>query len=121
MLASCGLARNEVPKFDLIVLGMGIDGHIGSLFRDCYASFDTADLACVVYVLDEKQNRITLTHPVMCAAAHVTVLVCGQEKAGTMKKVFTTDPDDVRYPIHMLWPILDKVTWLVDADAAKAM
>ena len=116
-----GLARDEVPKFDLIVLGMGVDGHIGSLFRDCYACFDTADLACVVYVLDEKQNRITLTHPVMCAAAHVAVLVCGQEKAGTMKKVFTTAPDDVRYPVHVLWPILDRVTWLVDTDAAKAI
>ena len=115
------LKSNQTPQFDLIVLGMGAEGHTGSLFPDCYACFDTQDLATVVYVLDEKLNRITLTHPVLCAAAHVAVLVCGEEKAAILQKVLTSEPDDVRYPIHMLWPILDKVTWLIDQDAAKAI
>ena len=114
-----GIEGGELPEFDLMVLGMGVDGHIGSLFPDCYACFDTTDLASVVYVLDEKQNRITLTHPVMCAASHVAVLVCGQEKAAILKKVFSSEPDDIRYSAHMLWPILDKVTWLVDRAAAE--
>jgi len=115
------LKTNQTPQFDLIVLGMGAEGHTGSLFPDCYACFDTEDLATVVYVLDEKLNRITLTHPVLCAAAHVAVLVCGEEKASILQKVLTSEPDDVRYPIHMLWPILDKITWLIDQDAAKAI
>jgi len=38
-----------------------------------------------------------------------------------LKEVLTSDPDDVRYPIHVLWPILDKVTWLVDSDAAGSI
>ena len=74
-----------------------------------------------VYVLDEKLNRITLTHPVLCAASHVAVLVSGEEKAGILKKVLTSEPDDIRYPIHLLWSVLDKVTWLVDRNAAKAI
>lgn len=114
-----GLGGNEIPEFDLIVLGMGVEGHTGSLFPDSYAPFDKDDLACVVYVLDEKLNRITLTHPVLCAASHLVVLVSGEEKADILKEVLTSEPDEVRYPIHTLWPVLDKVTWLVDSDAAK--
>ena len=113
--------KGQIPEFDLIVLGMGADGHTGSLFPNSYASFDTNDLACVVYVLDEKLNRITLTHPVLCAALHLTVLVCGREKAGILKKVLSSEPDEVRYPIHALWPVLDKVTWLVDREAAESL
>ena len=115
------LEQNESPEFDLIVLGMGADGHTGSLFPNSYASFDTDDLACVVYVLDDKLNRITLTHPVLCAASHLVVLVSGREKAPILKEVLTSEPDEVRYPIHAIWPILDKVMWLVDSEAATSL
>jgi 6-phosphogluconolactonase len=114
-----GLEAGQVPVFDLIMLGVGADGHTGSLFPNSYAVLDTEDLACVVYVLDEKLNRITLTLPVLRAACHLVVLVSGGEKAEILKTVLTSEPDDVRYPIHALWPVLDKVTWLVDKDAAK--
>ncbi|MCH7557817.1 MAG: 6-phosphogluconolactonase [Planctomycetes bacterium] len=116
-----GLDEKQRPEFDLIVLGMGADGHTGSLFPNSYAAFDTENLACVVYVMDEDLNRITLTHPVLCAASHLAILVSGREKAGILKEVLTSEPDEVRYPIHALWPILNKVTWLVDKEAAKAL
>ncbi len=115
------LGEDDIPEFDLIVLGMGADGHTGSLFPNSYAHFDTDDLACVVYVLDDKLNRITLTHPVLCAASHLVVLVSGGEKAAILNKVLNGEPDEVRYPIHSIWPILDKVTWLVDSEAAKCL
>ncbi len=116
-----GLTEKQKPEFDLIVLGMGADGHTGSLFPNSYACFDTEDLACVVYVMDEKLNRITLTHPVLCGASHLIVLVSGEEKAQILKEVLTSEPDEVRYPIHSLWPILGKVTWVVDSAAAKLL
>jgi 6-phosphogluconolactonase len=115
------LERGQIPEFDLITLGMGVEGHVGSLFPDSFAPLNTEDLACVVYVLDQKLNRVTLTHPVLCAAAHLAVLVSGQEKAAILKEVFSTEPDEVRYPIHVLWPILDRVTWLVDRQAAELL
>ncbi len=115
------LSDKEFPRFDLIVLGMGADGHTGSLFPNSYAPFDTEDLACVVYILGTDLARITLTHPVLCAASHLAVLISGKEKAQILKTVLTSEPDEVRYPIHTLWPVLDKITWLVDSDAAKLL
>ncbi len=116
-----GLEEGQLPEFDLIVLGIGADAHTGSLFPNSYAAFDTASLACVVYVMDEKLNRITLTHPVLCAAVHLVVLVGDKEKAKILKEVLTSEPDEVLYPVHVLWPILNKVTWLVSGGAARLL
>ncbi|MBN2456569.1 MAG: 6-phosphogluconolactonase [Sedimentisphaerales bacterium] len=115
------IKEDQIPQFDLIVLGMGKDGHTGSLLPNSYAPFATESLACVVYVLDEKLNRITLTYPVLRAASHLAVLVCGGDKADILKRVFTAEPDEVKYPIHILWPVLEKVTWLVDAEATRLL
>jgi 6-phosphogluconolactonase len=117
------IKSGQLPKFDLIILGMGSDGHTGSLFPNSNACFDAKDLACVVYLLDQKLpdqmlNRITLTHPVICAALQIVVIVSGSEKAKTLKEVLAGPPDEIRYPIHVLWPVLDKVLWLIDSPAA---
>ncbi len=116
-----GLEKDRFPQFDLVVLGMGAEGHTGSLFPNSFAPFDKDDLACVVYALDEKLNRITLTHPVLRAASCLVVLVAGEEKSGILKEVLTAEPDEVRYPVHLLWPVLDKIIWLVDSKAAKLL
>jgi len=114
-----GHKENEVPKFDLIVLGMAPDGHIASLFPDTYTFFESQKLAQVTYFMDARHTRITLTHPVLYAASHITVFVSGGDKAEILSEIFTREPNIAQYPIHALWPILDKVTWLVDHDAAK--
>lgn len=113
------LETGQFPQFDLILLGMGPDGHIGSLVPNSYALFDTEDLVSVVYMMDGNYSRITLTHPVLCAASRLLILVSGSEKAEILKEVLEHEPDEVKYPVHTLWPILDKVTWLIDSDAAQ--
>lgn len=114
-----GLRDKEAPEFDLIILGMGVDGHTASLFPNSYATFDVKDLVCAVYVLDDTLNRVTLTPPALLAAKRLAVLVAGEEKAQTLKEVLTGEPDEVKYPIHVLWPALSRIIWLVDVDAAR--
>ncbi|MFA5293696.1 MAG: 6-phosphogluconolactonase [Phycisphaerae bacterium] len=113
------LQPGQLPVFDLMILGMGPDGHIGSLLPNSYALFDTEDLVTVVYQMCQGHNRITLTHPVMCAAQQLIVMVSGAEKAEIVRDVLLGGPDEVKYPVHTLWPILDKVVWLIDRQAAK--
>jgi len=108
--------KNGIPRFDLIVLRMYEDGHIASLFPDTYAFFDTKDLVRVIYFMDSRHTRITLTNPVLCAAFHIVVLVCGEVKSAILRQVMTGKPDRVRYPIHAVWPVLDRITWLVELN-----
>jgi len=114
-----GLKEGQVPKFDCVVLGMGQDGHIGSLFPGSSAVFNRHNLVCAV--ADEKRKRITLTPAVLLEALHIIVLVSGAEKAGILKEVFKEKPNTSRYPAHILWPVLGKVTWLVDKEAGKGL
>jgi 6-phosphogluconolactonase len=113
------LKQNEIPQFDIVFLGLGSDGHIASLFPASGVIFETQHL--VVVVENAKPARITLTGPVLCAAARIVILVSGEEKAQILKQVFTTEPDVGKYPVHLLWPVLDKVTWFADAAAAKLL
>ncbi len=113
-----GLQRGQVPTFDLIMLGMGSDGHIGSLLPNTYALFDTDDLVSAVYKFDDF-SRITLTVPVLKQADHIIVLISGQAKAEIVRDVFLSEPDEVKYPVHSLWPILDKITWIMDQHAGS--
>jgi 6-phosphogluconolactonase len=113
------LQKGQIPVFDLMILGMGPDGHIGSLLPNSYAVFDTEDLVTVVYQMCRGFNRVTLTHPVMCTAKQLIIMVSGEEKAKIVRDVLHGRPDEVKYPVHTLWPILHKVTWLIDQQAAK--
>jgi len=113
------IGPDEIPSFDLIFLGMGKDGHIGSLFPNSNALFDTTDIVTPVYFMSGELNRITLTIPVISSAKHLVILISGAEKAKIVKEVLCSEPDEVKFPVHTLWPILDRVTWIIDAPAAQ--
>lgn len=115
------LKPGQKPAFDLIILGMGADGHIGSIFPNTYALFATEDLVCTVFRLEGDHSRITLTVPVIKAARKLMILVSGSEKAQTLKSIFSIEPDPVLYPVHALWPVLEKVTWVIDEKAGAIL
>ncbi len=111
--------RNGVSQFDLLLLQMDAEGRIASLVPDSYAFYESQRLVWVTRFTGAGITQITITHPVLHAASHIAVVVSGHEKAVTLREVFLAEPDAVRYPVHALWPVLDKVTWLVDRAAAK--
>jgi 6-phosphogluconolactonase len=115
------ITKEQIPEFDLIILGMGADGHIGSILPNTYALFDTDDLVSAVYRMNGDYNRITLTVPVMKEARRIIILVSGESKSQIMSDVFKSEPDPVRYPVHALWPVLHKVRWLVDSPASSKL
>lgn len=121
MLKVFGINPGQVPQFDLIMLGMGADGHIASLMPNSHALFDTKNLVCAVYRMDGGLSRITLTVPVIKQASRIVVLISGQNKAEIVQQVFQSEPDEVKYPVHFLWPIMQKITWLIDQQAASRL
>ncbi len=107
-----------VPSFDLILLQMSQDGRITSLFPDTYGFYESERLVWVSHVIGTGPTYVALTHPLLQAAKHVVVSVLGLESAFTLRAIFTAELDAIRYPVHALWPVLDRVTWVVDESAA---
>jgi 6-phosphogluconolactonase len=117
--AAFDLMPGQRPQFDLIVLGIGADGHIASVFGDMYPLFATE--AWVAAVDRPDYSRITLTVPVIKEARHILILAAGHSKAAVLHDIFTTQPNPLRYPVQALWPVLNKITWIIDAPAASLL
>jgi len=111
-----GLSR--LPAFDLIILGMGGDGHTASLFPGSKALEETARLAVPVYMKKPKWNRITLTVPVLNNAFQILFLVAGRSKADVLGEIFGEGENRKRFPGGIIRPIHGSTTWLVDQEAA---
>ena len=114
------LRKGQMPCFDLIVLGLGQDGHIASLLPgDVSVSVDE-HLTWPVYH-PTRLDRVTLTPPVLQNARKLLVLVSGADKAEIVRSLFTSPPDAQRYPAYVLWPAMSRVVWLLDEAAASAI
>ena len=107
------------PRFDLIMLGMGPDGHTASLFPGTAALNEKSRWVAANWV--EKLNtwRITFTFPVINYAAEVLFLVAGEEKAEVLKDVFEGKPG--KYPCQNVQPINGRLLWIVDKIVARLL
>jgi 6-phosphogluconolactonase len=112
---------NATPRFDLILLGIGEDGHTASLFPGSTALNEQERLVATTYVERLKGHRLTLTLPVINAAAQVTFLVAGQSKATIIKEILGKGPFRGNYPAAHVAPSSGRLAWLVTADAAPAI
>ena len=111
------LRDRELPRFTIVLLGLGEDGHIASLFPGSAALQERVRLATENYVERLHASRITLTLPVINNALSILLLVSGKEKAGILRAVKETDVPE--YPANMIQPTSGVTTWMVDADAAS--
>jgi len=110
---------DELPSFDLILLGLGEDGHTASLFPETSA-LDVTDRWVVANpVLKLETTRLTLTIPVINAAKSVTFLAAGRDKAEALKEILEGDADPREYPAKVVRPESGDLTWMVDKAAAK--
>ena len=117
-----GLKDSELPRFDLLQLGMGPDGHTASLFPHTDALHETSRLVTANHVATVKDSeRITLTQPVINNAADVVYLVQGQDKAQILKQVLLGPLDPERLPSQMIAPESGILTLLLDAAAAALL
>ena len=115
------LAPGTFPQFDLILLGMGPDGHTASLFPGNPALQEKKRLVIADWVEKMKTHRITLTLPVLNAAREVAFLVSGTDKAQALKAVLEGEAAGEQYPSKLVKPADGKLVWLVDRAAASAL
>jgi 6-phosphogluconolactonase len=116
-----GGAAGEVPRFDLILLGMGPDGHTASLFPETEALQENSRLVVPNWVEKFKTSRITLTLPVLNAARNVLFLVSGADKATVLREVLEGSGPGEKFPSKLVRPSQGKLIWLVDRAAASQL
>jgi 6-phosphogluconolactonase len=111
----------DIPGLDLILCGLGEDGHTLSLFPET-AALDVNDRWVVANpVLKLGTTRLTLTIPVLNASRAVTFLVAGESKAGALKEIMEGDADPRAYPAKLVRPESGDLTWMVDRAAARSL
>jgi 6-phosphogluconolactonase len=119
--ASFGLAADQLPGFDLVLLGMGPEGHTASLFPGTKALKEERRLVVSNWVGKLYTDRITLTPPVLNNATRVIFMVHGEEKAPALKAVLEGPYEPEQLPAQLIRPKLGKVLWLVDPSAASML
>ena len=112
------LAPGVFPRFDLILLGLGDDGHTASLFPGSDALKETQRLAVANYVAKFNAHRLTLTFPVLNHGATVIFLVAGANKAPVAKEILREDGQVAPFPAAEVQPLDGRLVWLLTEDAA---
>jgi len=105
------------PRFDLILLGLGSDAHTASLFPNTPALHEQQRWVVAQYVDKLQANRLTLTPPIINAAANVIFLIAGADKAAALRSVWHGPHNPDQYPAQSVAPTTGHVTWLVDQAA----
>ena len=115
------VSDQQLPRFDLILLGMGNEGHTLSLFPGTKALHDNGRLVKTNWVGKLYTHRVTITAPVACNAAQVIFMVTGPDKALALKGVLEGPYEPDQLPAQLIRPKNGKLLWLVDTAAASAL
>ena len=110
---------NGLPRFDLVLLGLGENGHTASLFPHCPALREAKRLIVADWVEEVKADRLTMTAPLINAARQIIFLVSGANKAQVLHDVLNGPRQPEQLPAQLIAPAAGRLTWLADADAAR--
>lgn len=111
----------EFPRFDLVFLGLGSNGHTASLFPGTNVIHELRRRAAEVYVAESDLWRVTLSAPVLTAASVIAFLVSGAEKADVLREVLLGAYEPDRLPAQLLRTAAKATFWLVDRAAAAGL
>lgn len=111
--------RDGLPLFNLIILGLGEDGHTASIFPGHTELFDSDKICEVAFHPVTKQKRITLTGKVINNADNVSFLVTGEKKAEVIKKLLKKTSAVGYYPASYVKPVNGRLDWFLDKDAGR--
>jgi 6-phosphogluconolactonase len=114
-------APASLPRFDLIFLGMGPDGHTASLFPHTTALKNENDIVVANYVEKFQTYRITLTAKTINNARNITFLVAGADKAETLKNILEGEQQTDLYPSQLIHPTNGTLLWMVDEAAGSLL
>jgi 6-phosphogluconolactonase len=109
----------QPPRFDLIFLGLGENGHTASLFPNTPVLEEQKRWVAEVYVAEQDLYRVTLTAPIINQAAAVAFLVAGTAKARVLRAVLQGPSDPHRLPAQLIQPAQGALQWLVDQEAGS--
>jgi 6-phosphogluconolactonase len=121
LIRAFSLHPREFPRFDLILLGLGPDGHTASLFPGTQALREEVRLVVANWVEKFKTYRITLTFPVLNNAACVMFLVAGKDKDPALSAVFDNAASPDQYPAKRVRPVNGELVWMIDSQAAEGL
>jgi 6-phosphogluconolactonase len=114
-------AEGRSPRFDLVFLGLGSDGHTASLFPGSAALSENSKWVCPNYVEKLQMHRLTLTYPVLNAASEIVFLAAGSGKAEILRQVLEGPHDPRRLPAQGVQPAVGGVTWYLDRAAGNLL
>lgn len=114
-------AENGLPRFDLVLLGMGADGHTASVFPHQASLWKSRALCEVATHPDSGQQRITLTGSVINNAARVVFLVNGKAKAAVVKEILEGGTGAGQFPASLVAPTDGRLLWILDREAASLL
>lgn len=115
------LNDGEFPRFDMILLGMGSEGHTLSLFPGTNALRDAKHIVARNWVGKLFTERITLTAPAANKAAELIFMIAGADKALALKAVLEGPVEPEQLPAQMIQPLEGKLFWLVEAQAGSRL
>jgi 6-phosphogluconolactonase len=109
------------PRLDLVLLGLGDDGHTASLFPGTPVLEERERWAAAVFAAEQDLYRVTLTAPLINQARVVAFLVAGRSKAGVLREVLHGPLDPARLPAQLIQPQNGELLWLADLEAAASL
>ncbi|HSP87582.1 MAG TPA: 6-phosphogluconolactonase, partial [Ignavibacteriaceae bacterium] len=112
---------NGLPSFEIIILGLGEDGHTASIFPDQMELLNSKEICAEAFHPVTKQRRITLTGSVINNSKKIFFLVSGKNKSYVVGNIFNNKGNYLKYPAYYIKPLNGEVVWYLDKEASSEL